>query len=246
LAGAKREDVTFCDNFYTPHLSKGWAEWLTGMVTELAALIRHFGTPVISGKDSSAGSVVTPEGVISVPPAVFLSTLAKAPDFDKLLRNEWSGPGSFLFRIGPSFTSAAGTAAARALKLDATDIDELDLDKFKLYLDTLQNLDRNWLRSGRQIGDGGLLALLVRGSIANHLAVDLEEGLTLADLCVEHRAGAVVEVSPEYVERIPPALDPVLIGRLVEGGPSLRLKGVELFGEQARNAWVSSFGATFQ
>lgn len=246
LAGARRRDIALCDNFYTPNHSDGWAHWLVAMVDELDALVRRFGTPVISGKDSSAGSVATAEGMIHVPPAVFLSGLGKAPSFDGLLRNEWSAPGSLIVRIGPSFRSAAGTAAARALRLDANDVDILDPDAYLSFLDALERLEPGILRSGRQIGAGGVAAALAQGSIASGLGVEVADGLDAADLLAEHRAGALVELSPDALASLPAILEPKIVGRLIADGPSVRVGGADILTRAARDAWAAAFAESLR
>ncbi|HEY8544033.1 MAG TPA: AIR synthase-related protein, partial [Acidimicrobiales bacterium] len=145
LAGVAVRDIALCDNFYTPHLAVHAGEWLVAMVDELAALVRRFGTPVISGKDSSAGSVATDEGLVHVPPAVFLTALGKVPDAGRLLSEAWSAPGDVLVRIGPSCPSPDVTVAGRALGLVGSAVDDLAIDGdgdrgdggFAAYLDAL-------------------------------------------------------------------------------------------------------------
>jgi phosphoribosylformylglycinamidine synthase len=242
LAGAKVRDIALCDNFYTPHLSSDWAYWLVEMVEELASLVRFFRSPVISGKDSSAGSVRTPEGAIHVPPAVFLTALGKAESFDGLLRNEWRRAGNLLVEIGPACRSAAGTAAARAWGMTANDVDELNRDEYAAYLAALESADRSGWASGCAIGAGGIAAALARRAIASGMGAEIEmpaEGLWW--LFAEHRCGAVLEVEESAAAALPEALTPRVIGRVTAAGPSLRLGGVELLTPAALERWAVSF-----
>ncbi|HEV3158091.1 MAG TPA: AIR synthase-related protein [Candidatus Baltobacteraceae bacterium] len=241
LAGSKRRDIALCDNFYTPHLSDGWAFHLVGMVDELAALVRTFGTPVISGKDSSAGSVRTDEGLIHVPPAVFFSAIGKTASFNALLRNEWTRKGSLLVRIGVSCPSSAATVAGRLLEMNANDVDAIDVDRHIRFLDALERMDRGPLRSGVQLGAGGVLSTLARGSIASGLGVELAGDLGAVDLLAEHRAGALVEIAPDALSSLPTAFDARIVGRLVGDGPSIRLNGSELLSAAAQSAWHTAF-----
>ncbi|MEZ5322428.1 MAG: AIR synthase-related protein [Microthrixaceae bacterium] len=112
LAGVARGDVCLCDNFYTPDRAPFSDEWLVAMVEELAGLSEWFGTPFISGKDSSAGSTDTAEGVVSVPPAVFVSALGKVADVSALRPEQWTRSGNHLVLIGPRTPALAGTAVA--------------------------------------------------------------------------------------------------------------------------------------
>ena len=238
LAGVDLVDVCVCDNFYTPHLSEGADEWLVAMVDELAALVRHFGTPVISGKDSSAGSTQTDEGLVHVPPAVFLSALGKVPHVDRLLREEWTEPGNVIVRIGPTTPSPAATVAGRALGLSAGAIDDIRPDRFRGYLDALAQA-RHLFRSGTTIGPGGVAARLVAGSLASGLGADVAAG-GVVDLFAEHRCAALVEVRPQDVEALPDVLSPVVVARL-RPVPGLRLAGEEMLTDTVRQRWADAF-----
>lgn len=258
LAGVDLVDVCVCDNFYTPHLSEGADGWLVAMVDELAGLVRHFGTPVISGKDSSAGSTHTDEGVVHVPPAVFLSALGKVPHVDRLVPEEWTDPDNVIVRIGPTTTSPTATVAARAFGLDpagtragagtgsgtgagvSAAVDDVDLDDFRSYLDQLAR-SRHLFRSATTIGPGGLAARLVAGSLASGLGTDLEAGTaTAAGLFAEHRCAALVEVRQQDVAALPAALRPVVVARL-SPLPGLRVGGEELLTEAVRQRWSGAF-----
>ncbi|WP_394621453.1 AIR synthase-related protein [Lentzea sp. JNUCC 0626] len=239
LAGVAVEDVCMCDNFYTPHLSENWREWLVGMVDELAGLVRHFGVPLISGKDSSAGSVHTDEGLVSVPPAVFLSALGKVPHRDGLLREQWTAQGNVLVQVGLRTSSPVGTVAARKLGLPEGGLDDLELSEVDSYLTALAG-SRALLHSGARIGAGGVAATLAQGVLASGIGVQLESATT-ESLFAEHRIGAVVEVSPADVAKLPAELNPVVLGTL--DGTSIVLDGTDLFTPAARDGWLNSFTA---
>lgn len=240
LAGVAVRDICLCDNFYTPHLAENWGEWLVGMVDELAALVRHFGVPVISGKDSSAGSTQTDEGLVSVPPAVFLTALGKAPDAAKLLHEEWTTPGSTLAVIGPRTASPTATVAGRALGIAGDGLDAVRLDEIDAYLEALA-AHRHRFRSGTRIGSGGVGAALVKGSLASGLGVELDQA-DAATLFAENRVGALVELDDAEFDALPAELNAVRIGRL-DAQPGVRLAGSELLTPAVRDGWTGSFTA---
>lgn len=239
LAGVELNDVCLCDNFYTPHLDEHTHEWLIAMVDELAMLVRRFGTPVISGKDSSAGSTNTDEGLIHVPPAVFLSGLGKIPHVDHLLGEQWSGDG-LLVRIGPDCPSLAGTAAGRCLGIPSDDIDDIDLDQFADYLRALAAA-RLWFRSGAPIGPGGLAARLVMGALASGYGVDLAaDSRDTQSLFAEHNCGALVEMATQDLPLLPAQLRPRVVGRL-DARAGVRLDGTELLSPAVIEGWSGAF-----
>jgi phosphoribosylformylglycinamidine (FGAM) synthase-like enzyme len=241
LAGVAVRDICVCDNFYTPHLAEHADAWLVAMVDELAGLVRHFGTPVISGKDSSAGSTHTDAGLIHVPPAVFLSALGKVPDAAALLAEQWTRPGNLLVQIGPATPSPVGTTAARALDLTGTYLDDVDLDAYLAYLDLLA-AHRHRFAGGTPAGPGGLAALLLHGSLASGLGADLAPpARTLSALFAEHRCGAVVEVAPADVPYLPAGLHPVPVAVLSDR-PGVRLADEDLLTPGVIDRWTNAFG----
>lgn len=240
LAGVEPNDICVCDNFYTPHLSGNWAEWLVAMVDELAVLVRRFGVPVISGKDSSAGSTRTDEGLVSVPPAVFLSGLGKVPDHTGLLSESWTSAGGLLVRIGPPTPSPAGTVAARCLGIEGGTLDEVPLDQAERFVAALRD-QRGRFRSGTRMGSGGVAARLVAGSLSTGLGVELDpEMVSIEALFGEHRLGALVEIDPADLPALPAQLNPVVVGRLTPDGQITAL-GNELLTPTVRNAWTTAF-----
>jgi phosphoribosylformylglycinamidine (FGAM) synthase-like enzyme len=240
LAGVKTNDICLCDNFYTPHLTEHWSEWLVAMVDELASLVRRFGVPVISGKDSSGGSTQTDEGLVSVPSAVFLSALGKVPDYASLLGEAWTTTGSLLVRIGLSTNSPAGTVAARLLDLDGGTIDEVPLDPAERFLAALCDY-RGLFRSGTRLGPGGLAAQLVTGALATGLGVELDPtAIGLEALFAEHRLGALVEIDPADLTALPDDLHPVIVGRLASDG-RITANGGDLLTPAVRDAWTNAF-----
>jgi len=240
LAGVEPNDICMCDNFYTPHLTEHWAEWLVAMVEELASLVRRFGVPVISGKDSSAGSTRTDEGVVSVPTAVFLSGLGKIPNYKNLLGEAWTDEGSLLVRIGPPTPSPAGTVAARLLGIGDGTVDEVPLDQAEQFLAALRD-SRSLFRTGTRLGPGGVAAQLVTGGLATGMGVQLDAAATgFEALFAEHRLGALVEIDPADLVTLPADLHPVVVGRLTTDG-RITANGGDLLTPEVRRAWTSAF-----
>lgn len=247
LAGVVLEDICLCDNFYTPHRQEGAQAWLVAMVDELGRLVEFFRTPVISGKDSSAGSTLTDEGIISVPPAVYLSGLGKAPDVNALLRNDWKASGNVLLRIGPDCISLAGTVAARSLGLQANDVDVIDTASYRDYLAVLATLPHGLLLSGVPIGSGGVLGRVILGVLGSGLGIELEVPTGgLPELFQEHRCGAIVEVAADRLADIPNSLRPRVVGRLTDQSDSVTLGGQPILSRRAVEMWKGEFERVLQ
>jgi phosphoribosylformylglycinamidine (FGAM) synthase-like enzyme len=242
LAGVEITDVCLCDNFYTPHLEEDAYSWLVGMVHELADLSQQFRTPFISGKDSSAGSTHTDNGVVSVPPGVFLSALGKVPHIERLRSERLSNPGNLLVRVGIPTPSLAGTVAARVFDLDANDVDDVHPQMAYTFLEALSQLPSSVALSGRVIGAGGIVGTAVLQSLSSGLGVELDVPAGgCAELLQEHRCAALIEVPPEALDELLPQLAPLVVGRVVDGPPSVRVDGVDLLTPSARAAWTETF-----
>ena len=246
LAGVDQRDICVCDNFYTPHLAPFAGDWLAAMVDALAALVRLFGTPVISGKDSSAGSTRTDEGLVSVPHGVFLTAMGKVPDVASLLPEAWQRPGRLLVQIGPRTPALAGTVIARAGgpeadRLGAGGLDVLDVDAYLVFLRALAE-QRRLFHSGTLIGAGGIAATLATNALAGHLGIDLAPPPAgdWGHLFEEHRCGALVEVDEQDLDQLVNELEPRVIGRLTAAS-GLRAAGTDLITPAVEKAWTSSF-----
>jgi phosphoribosylformylglycinamidine (FGAM) synthase-like enzyme len=245
LGGAALEDICLCDNFYTPDQEPLGFGWLVAMVNELVRLVEEFSTPVISGKDSSAGSTLTAEGLVSVPPAVFLSGIGKLPNQESLKRNEWRHPGSALVRVGPETSSPAATVAARALGMEVTpQLDAVSSEQYHKYLAALAGAGGT-IVGGRPIGAGGTLACLALGALASNLGVELQTPAGgLGELLAEHRCAAIIEIPERLVSSLPAVLEPQVVGRLLKGPRSLLLDGQELLSESTVARWAGAWEAT--
>jgi len=242
LAGVAVNDVCLCDNFYTPHLEPDANSWLVAMVHEIADLAEKFGTPFISGKDSSAGSVQTDEGIVSVPPAVFLSALGKVPSVERLRPERFTEAGNLLVRIGVPSSSMAGTAAARALDLEANDVDDISVETAAAFITALTHTGLDIVPSGRVIGAGGVIGAALLGILGGNFGVELsaDDGDT-SELLREHRVGALVEISPDALPRLAPELGAVVVGRITKRPGTLVVDGVEVLDAPLVEAWSSTF-----
>ena len=242
LAGVAVNDVCMTDNFYTPDKVPGAFGWLVAMVDEIADLSKQFGVPFISGKDSSAGSTNTDEGMVSVPPAVFISALGKAPEIRDLRYETLTGTHNLLVRIGLTTPSLAGTVAARITDSNANDVDEVPATEAAAFFAALAALPNDVAVSGRMIGNGGVLATAILQSVAADVAIELDvpgEGCEM--LLAEHRCAAIVEVPESQIAAIPATLFPQVVGRVTGSGASVKVDGKEMLTKDARKAWSTSY-----
>lgn len=99
--GVSLDDITLCDNFYTPKIRPEVAWELKAMVETIAELSEIFGTPFVSGKDSSSGTFRTDSGeTIDVPYTLAIAAMCRMPDVRRVITKEFKQPGNRLVLLG--------------------------------------------------------------------------------------------------------------------------------------------------
>jgi phosphoribosylformylglycinamidine (FGAM) synthase-like enzyme len=241
-AGVAVRDIAMCDNFYTPDKTLDWASILVEMVRTLAAFSRVTGIPLISGKDSSAGSVQTRNGWVHVPPAVFLSAVGKVPDFRNLRPNAWQEARSHLVLIGPRTGSLNGTVfACHSTTNRGTGLDPIEARTVVRAISCIEGLDKGAALSYLPVGAGGALAAIARAALALDRTVILSSDLAPLELVREHRLSVIAEVPEAALGTLPAFLEPVLLGQLGKRGAGIVAKGRQLLSRAAIDAWRDRF-----
>ncbi|MHB1001369.1 MAG: AIR synthase-related protein [Armatimonadota bacterium] len=99
--GVDIDELTLCDNFYTPKLRPEVAWDLKAMVETSAELSMIFGTPFISGKDSSSGTFKSDSGeLIDVPLTLSVSTMGRMADVKHAVTKDFKKAGNRLVVFG--------------------------------------------------------------------------------------------------------------------------------------------------
>lgn len=107
--GVGLDDMMLCDNFYTPKIRPEVAWELKAMVDTSAELSMIFGTPFVSGKDSSSGTFKSDTGeLIEVPYTLAVSTMGRMPDVKKAVTKEFKKAGNRLVVLGAIDPDALG------------------------------------------------------------------------------------------------------------------------------------------
>jgi len=179
--GVSIDDISLCDNFYTPKVRPGVAWDLKAMVETIAELSETFGTPFISGKDSSSGTFKSDTGeIIDVPYTLVVATMGRMPDVRKAVWKPFRKPGNKLVLLG---------------KLDPNRLGgSVYLDAFGERGDRLSDWGNEWakdlmvmyrrmhdlywngnpVRSASAIAEGGLLLRLFEASMGSGLGAETD------------------------------------------------------------------------
>lgn len=244
IAGVKLTDICLADNFYTPSQDK-YAYWyLTEQVKAIADLSVELGTPFITGKDSSSGSAVFPQGVINVLPSVCITAMGKIKDVRRLKPHQWQAAGNLIYVIGPQVWTISGSILAAALGITGNRLNEIHhiVNQGRDYMEAVGRLCRSRLvKSAVPINRGGIILRLFEGVEASGFGF---EAMYCGALFPESFGTALVEVEPQEhvrLERDYSSLEPRCIGRITrEKGLTIdekRLPWNKLF-----RAWNTKFG----
>lgn len=196
VAGVKLKDICLADNFYTPNKDP-YAYWrLKEQVKAIAALSVELGTPFITGKDSSHGSVTFGGLTINVPPSACITAMGKIKDVDCLVPPIWQSPGNLLFVLGPRVKSLGGSILASSLGTDDW-LEEIHIGGARWYFERLYELaSLRIFESAVPINRGGIMLRLFEGVEASGLGVETE---LMEELFPESFGAVLVEVRAEEV-----------------------------------------------
>ena len=179
--GANIDDMALCDNFYTPKIRPEVAFELKSMVETIAELSEIFGTPFISGKDSSSGTFKSDTGEqIEVPYTLVVSTLGRMPDVRKAVTKEFKKAGNKLIILGLMDTEKLGGSVyldafgERGDKLSDWG-NEWAKDLLIIYR-RLRDLywNENPIKSASAIGEGGVLLRIFEAAMGSGMGAEID------------------------------------------------------------------------
>ncbi|MBN1779801.1 hypothetical protein JW948_01625 [bacterium] len=226
--GTRYQDIVLCDNFYTPRVTPDVAFSLSRMVETCCNLSRKFGTPFISGKDSSSGTFVNDKNQrIDVPPTLCVMALGRMPDVRKAVTKQLKTPGNLLYVLGPVSDRLGGSVYLDTLGHRGNllpDPDENTLLALWKQLPPVQQ--KGAIVSVSPIGEGGLVRRLFEMAMGGGLgcSVDLQplinsmtSGRPDAALFAEAVGAFVIEVPHAYRKEIESSLPVVPLGEVTAG-----------------------------
>ena len=241
IAGVRLEDVCLADNFYTPSKDR-YAYWyLVEQVRALAGLSIEFGTPFITGKDSSSGSAVFGQRVINVPPSVCITAMGKIRYARRLKPPKWQAAGNLVFAVGPQASRLDGSILSAALGITGSRLESNPVLQTKSYMGMMARLGRSALvRSAVPVNQGGIIRRLFEGVEASGFGFKSE---ICAELFPESFGTALVEVRPEDGARLETEfrlLGPMLVGKITRAR-GLTVQGQRLPWSRLFRAWNTKF-----
>lgn len=179
--GVSIDELTLCDNFYTPKIRPDIAWDLKAMVETSADLSMIFGTPFISGKDSSSGTFKAENGeLIDVPQTLVVSTMGRMPDSSKAVTKEFKQPGNKLVlygRIDPD--KLGGSVYLDAYGERGDKLHDWDNEWAKDLVVAYRELNKHYyndnpIKSASVIAEGGVLLRLFESSMGSGYGAEID------------------------------------------------------------------------
>lgn len=144
---------------------------LTMCCRALARVVKSYGAPLISGKDSMKNDFDDGKIRLSIPPTLLVSCMGKINDLDKCLSMEFKNEGDLIYIV--SAASIGLTASLISEILDWTSTESLpQLDEAKanqMYRCLHEAIQKGLLKSAHDLSEGGLGVALAESSIGSGL-----------------------------------------------------------------------------
>jgi phosphoribosylformylglycinamidine synthase II len=248
-AGVNHREIVLCDNFYTPRVTPQVAFALKEMLETCSALSKQFGTPFISGKDSSSGTFINQENQrIDAPFTLCIMAMGRLPDVSHLVTKPFKGDGNPLYILGPLTDRLGGSVYLDTLGTRGMHLPDPEP---KILLDLWNQLyacrKGPPLLSVSSIGEGGLMHRVFEMALGSGMGcrIDLEKiRKTLSNrrldsaLFAEMIGAWIIEVPVDSVEYFESRLPVTAIGSVTQenvihlqwDGSELELKMDELIG----------------
>ncbi len=224
--GVNCKDIVLCDNFYTPRINSEVAWILTQMVTECCDLSVKLGTPFISGKDSSSGTYVGPDGKrIDIPPTLAVLALGRVKNVNKIIPKPWQQAGDKLLLAGPLSTELGGSVYFDTFNQRGTDLPDVNPEYLIKFWKKLRSLQKNGLiKSSSALEQGGMIVKLFEmamgggmgceidiQNIMNHMNVNRLENVLFSEMI----GSLILEVDKDSADIVVQELDCLELGHII-------------------------------
>ncbi len=233
-AGIHYKDIVLCDNFYTPRVTPEVAGALTGMLDACCDYSKKFGTPFISGKDSSSGTFMGKDNLrIDVPPTLCVMAMGRMPDVRKAVSKPFKTPGSRLWLAGPRTGRLGGSVYLDTLGHRGTHLPDPDPDSLTAFWEKLAGLhEQGIIRSVSALAEGGLIRRIFEMALGSGLGCHVELDLLIdslpskrvdSALFAEMTGAMLIETEPGQANAIQSGIPAIPLGE-ISAGSDIHLK----------------------
>jgi len=197
------------------------------MVAVCCTISRKFGTPFISGKDSSSGTFMGEDGKrLDIPPTLAVMALGKTPDVKELISKPWKKTGNKLFIVGPLSFNLGGSIYLDTLNQKGNKLPDPSPEDIEKLWHLLRPMEEEGIiLSASAISEGGLIRRLFEMGMGNRSGcrVDLTELTNRLEvenpsigLFAEMIGAVLIEVEEKNTEKVRKDLNGVFVGEIVE------------------------------
>ncbi len=163
----------------------------------------EYGTPLVSGKDSMKNDYRGKnhngeELLISVLPTLLVTAMAKAK-IKHVVTSDFKNEGDLIYVIGKQSSGLQGSELAEIYNIDDAKLPDIDIKANKaLYRNYYQACQKDLIKSGHDISDGGLLVAISESMIGGELGADLVINRLDPDYLFNEAPGRfMVSIAPE-------------------------------------------------
>lgn len=225
--GVSYKDIVLCDNFYTPRIDPEVAWTLKTMVSECCNLSLELGIPFISGKDSSSGTYVSPDGNrINIPPTLAVLALGRIKNVVKIIPKPWQTGGNNLVLAGPLSAALGGSVYLDILGKRGTTLPGVDAKLLKEFWTKISQLQKKGvIKSSSPLSQGGMITNLFEMALGSGYGCEID-GTKLMDRLqinqpeigfFSEMIGAVLfEAEQDSTARVIRELNGVLLGSIID------------------------------
>lgn len=257
--GADPESIALNDNFYTPRYSPEVGWHLKQMVETAARVSKEYGTPFISGKDSSSGTFVTTDGqCIDVPMTFAVAAVGKMEDVSRVVTKDIKAAGDRIVLVGGIDPHKLGGSVyldclgKRGEELHCSSDPDFTRRQLQIWrrLHELYRREDRPIKAAAAVGEGGIFTRLFEMAYGGGFGVDVLlnasagplDGLLFAE-CI---GSVLIEVSAhEDLQALLGDLPFMVIGETT-ADPVIRVSFLDECAELPMDDLVAAWESTFK
>ena len=208
----------------------------------------HYGTPLVSGKDSMKNDFRRGKTVASILPTLLVTSLGYL-DTDSMVSSEFKEEGDLIYCLGGMGGGLLGSEYLNRYSYKEANLPSIDLAKnYQRYRSMEVLFSKKLIQSCHDISGGGLLVALGECCFARKLGAKIEikmegEKMDLAELCFNEASGRfIVSVSPRVqrqFEQSLPGDEWQLLGKV--GGDSFIFNQFQLSVKELHRAYLRNW-----
>lgn len=182
--GADPSTLVLLDNFCWPDPVFGPANpdgkrklaQLVMSCRALAQVVRDYGTPLISGKDSMKNDFDDGKIRLSIPPTLLVSAMGKVNDVEKAISMEFKNEGDLIYLLSAASLGLTASTIAEVLDWNISNsLPDIDaINAANMYKQVHAAIESGMLKSAHDLSEGGL-------------------GVALAESCIGSGLGALIQ-----------------------------------------------------